>query len=107
MNRRDDAETIRLQQEAERRVRAGQSRPDISRELGLPLHLLASWALKGGWRIKDIRAEQSAQERRRLPTTATTEATAPKAPEAQTPPPLLPTTTEQHSNNAAATQTTE
>ena len=60
MRRLDESETIRLQQEAERRTRAGQSRPDISRELGVPLHLLASWALKGGWRIKDLRAERSA-----------------------------------------------
>jgi hypothetical protein len=67
MKRWDEAETIRLQQEAERRARAGQWRTDISRELGVPLHTLSRWAFAFGWREKDIRAERAAQQQQQQP----------------------------------------
>jgi hypothetical protein len=43
--------------EAERRVRSGESRAEVSRSMGIPLGTLAQWALAGGWRQKDIDAE--------------------------------------------------
>ncbi|MDP3739986.1 MAG: hypothetical protein Q8R02_21560 [Hyphomonadaceae bacterium] len=54
-----DDERIILREEAERQARAGSSRPDISRRLGVPMHTLARWAFEGGWRDKDIAAEQA------------------------------------------------
>jgi hypothetical protein len=54
-----DDERIILKEEAERQARAGSSRPDISRRLGVPMHTLARWAFEGGWRDKDIAAEQA------------------------------------------------
>jgi hypothetical protein len=54
-----DDERMILEEEAERQARAGSSRPDISRRLGVPMHTLARWAFEGGWRDKDIAAEQA------------------------------------------------
>jgi hypothetical protein len=54
-----DDERIILKEEAERQARAGSGRPDISRRLGVPMHTLARWAFEGGWRDKDIAAEQA------------------------------------------------
>jgi hypothetical protein len=42
--------------EAERRARAGESLAEISRSLVIPLSTLNYWALKGGWRIRDLLA---------------------------------------------------
>jgi len=47
-------ETEELKAEAERRVRAGECRADVARSLGIPVSTLRDWALKGGWRRKDI-----------------------------------------------------
>lgn len=55
------AEREILKAEAEMRVRSGQSRADVSRELGIPLPTLAQWACQGGWRRKDLE-EDRAQE---------------------------------------------
>jgi hypothetical protein len=54
------AERELLRAEAEMRVRAGQSRADVSRELGIPLITLAQWACQDGWRKKDLEAERGA-----------------------------------------------
>jgi hypothetical protein len=48
-------------QEAERRVRAGESRAEIARALNIPLSTLAGWAHRGGWRRKDIVAVRDAE----------------------------------------------
>jgi transcriptional regulator with XRE-family HTH domain len=40
--------------EAERRVRAGESRADVAQALGIPPSTVAEWARKGGWRRKDL-----------------------------------------------------
>ncbi len=48
------AETMGLEFEAERLVRVGESRAEVSRRLGVPLQTLAGWALRGGWRKKDF-----------------------------------------------------
>lgn len=53
-NTRTEAETERLQQEAEMRARGGESRADISIALNVPVSTLSDWALKGGWRRKDM-----------------------------------------------------
>lgn len=50
-----------LKAEAEMRVRAGQSRADVARELGVPLQTLAAWACQGGWRLKDLEAERGSE----------------------------------------------
>jgi hypothetical protein len=51
-----ELELLRL--EAERRVRAGQSRAEVSRVLGLAPMTLAGWALKYRWRQKDLEEER-------------------------------------------------
>jgi hypothetical protein len=48
--------------EAERRVRAGESRAEVARSLDIPLSTIASWAHKGGWRRKDIVAVRNAAQ---------------------------------------------
>jgi hypothetical protein len=53
------SEPFTLRAEAERRVRAGQSRSDVASELNIPPSTLALWALRGGWRSKDLRAERA------------------------------------------------
>jgi hypothetical protein len=66
MRTRSEDESAILRKEAERRVRAGESRADISRALNVPLATLANWAFAGGWRAKDIAAEQAEVYRRTL-----------------------------------------
>src|SRR5262245_46832540 len=51
-----ELELLRL--EAERRVRGGQSRAEVSRMLGIAPMTLAGWALKHGWRQKDLEEER-------------------------------------------------
>ncbi len=55
-----------LKAEAEYRVRCGQSRADVSRELGVPLPTLAQWACQDGWRKKDLEAQRGGDATRRL-----------------------------------------
>ncbi len=62
---RSYAETLGLEFEAERLVRMGESRAEVSRRLGVPLQTLAGWALRGGWRKKDIDLERNADLTRR------------------------------------------
>jgi hypothetical protein len=54
-------ELMGLQVEAERLVRAGESRAEVSRRLGVHPQTLAQWALQGGWRKKDIDMERQAE----------------------------------------------
>jgi hypothetical protein len=56
---RYDAELMGLQFEAERLVRAGESRAEVSRRLGVSPQTLAGWALRGGWRKKDLALEHN------------------------------------------------
>lgn len=53
------AELLGLQAEAERLVRQGESRAEVSRRLGVSVQTLAGWALRGGWRRKDLDLERS------------------------------------------------
>jgi transposase-like protein len=46
-----------LEFEAERLVRSGESRAEVSRRLGVHPTTLSQWALRGGWRRKDIELE--------------------------------------------------
>jgi hypothetical protein len=55
---RSYAELMGLEVEAERLVRMGESRAEVSRRLGVHVSTLAQWALRGGWRRKDIELEQ-------------------------------------------------
>lgn len=48
-----------LEVEAERLVREGHSRADVSRMLGVPATTLSGWALRRGWRKKDLEQEQA------------------------------------------------
>jgi hypothetical protein len=43
-----------LYDEAERRVRAGESRAEVARALHIPVSTVRDWALQGGWRRKDL-----------------------------------------------------
>jgi hypothetical protein len=47
--------------EAERRVRAGEPRAQVARDLGIPQSTLADWAHRGGWRRKDLVAVRDAE----------------------------------------------
>ncbi len=47
-----------LEAEAERLVRMGESRAEVSRRLGVHPQTLAGWALRGGWRRKDLEMER-------------------------------------------------
>lgn len=58
---RSKTERTLLQAEAERLVRAGQSRADVARALGLSMSTLAQWAGNGGWRWKDIEQERASE----------------------------------------------
>lgn len=58
---RNIRETEILKQEAERRVRAGECRPDIAHTLQVPLSTLNRWAAEGRWRLKDIAFEAGEQ----------------------------------------------
>jgi uncharacterized protein YjcR len=64
----DDVPTMRSKQElhalraeAERRVRAGENQSEVARSLGLGLTTVTSWALRYGWRKKDLEAECEAE----------------------------------------------
>ena len=46
---RSYAELMGLEFEAERLVRAGESRAEVSRRLGVHPTTLSGWALRGGW----------------------------------------------------------
>lgn len=50
-----------LEFEAERLVREGESRAEVSRRLGVSLSTLSQWALSGGWRKKDLDLERSGE----------------------------------------------
>ena len=62
---RSYAELLGLEMEAERLVRSGESRAEVSRRLGVHVSTLSQWALKGGWRRKDIELERSGEATRR------------------------------------------
>ncbi len=62
---RSYAETMGLEFKAQRLVRMGESRAEVSRRLGVPLQALAGWALRGGWRMKDLDMERNADLTRR------------------------------------------
>lgn len=53
------AELMGLEFEAERLVRMGESRAEVSRRLGVHPQTLAGWALRGGWRKKDLDMERN------------------------------------------------
>lgn len=57
-------ELMGLEIEAERLVRMGESRAEVSRRLGVHPMTLAGWALRGGWRKKDLDRERSAEATR-------------------------------------------
>ena len=59
------AELLGLEMEAERLVRSGESRAEVSRRLGVHVSTLSQWALKGGWRRKDLDLERSGEATRR------------------------------------------
>ncbi len=61
---RSYSEIMGLQMEAERLVRMGESRADVSRRLGVSVQTLAGWALAGGWRKKDLDMERSGEATR-------------------------------------------
>ena len=61
---RSYAELMGLEVEAERLVRCGESRAEVSRRLGVHPQTLATWALRGGWRQKDLDLERSAEASR-------------------------------------------
>lgn len=56
---RSYSELMGLEFEAERLVRSGESRAEVSRRLGVHPQTLATWALRGGWRKKDLDMERS------------------------------------------------
>jgi transposase-like protein len=58
---RSFAELMGLEYEAERLVRAGVSRAEVARRLGVHPQTLAGWALRGGWRKKDLDMERNAE----------------------------------------------
>lgn len=61
---RSYAELMGLEVEAERLVRCGESRADVARRLGVHPSTLSIWALRGGWRQKDLDLERSADAAR-------------------------------------------
>lgn len=58
---RSHGELMALEVEAERLVRCGESRAEVSRMLGVHPQTLATWALRGRWRKKDLDRERSAE----------------------------------------------
>ena len=58
---RSYSELMGLEFEAERLVRSGESRAEVSRRLGVHPQTLATWALRGGWRKKDLDMERSSE----------------------------------------------
>lgn len=63
---RSRVELMGLEFEAERLVRAGTPRAEVSRILGVSVQTLAGWALRGGWRRKDLELEASGAITRRV-----------------------------------------
>ncbi len=63
---RSGVELMGLQYEAERLVRSGVSRAEVSRLLDVSVQTLAGWALRGGWRKKDLELELSGKITRRV-----------------------------------------
>lgn len=61
---RSYAELMGLEVEAERLVRCGETRADVARRLGVHPSTLSIWALRGGWRQKDLDMERSAEATR-------------------------------------------
>ena len=61
---RSYSELMGLEFEAERLVRCGESRAEVSRRLGVHPQTLATWALRGGWRKKDLDLERSGEASR-------------------------------------------
>jgi hypothetical protein len=55
---RSTAELEALSAEAERLVRAGESRADVALALDVPLSTMTDWARKGRWLRRDLEAEQ-------------------------------------------------
>ena len=62
---RSEPEVEALKQEAERRVRAGETRIEVALSLGVSETTLAGWAVRGGWRRKDIARENREENTRR------------------------------------------
>jgi hypothetical protein len=58
---RSYSECMGLEVEAERLVRCGVSRAEVSVRLGVHPQTLAAWALRGRWRKKDLDMERSAE----------------------------------------------
>lgn len=58
---RSYSELMGLEFEAERLVRSGESRAEVSRRLGVHPQTLATWALRGSWRKKDLDLERSGE----------------------------------------------
>ena len=63
---RSRVELMGLEYEAERMVRSGTSRAEVARILGVHPQTLACWALRGGWRKKDLDMERSVATTRRV-----------------------------------------
>jgi hypothetical protein len=66
---RTRAELDALRAELEKRVRSGESRAEVARDLGIDQSTASTWALEGGWRRKDLaedRAEELAEAMRRV-----------------------------------------
>lgn len=63
---KSSVEIYGLQYEAERLVRSGESRAEVSRMLNVHPQTLAGWALRGGWRKKDLDIERSAATTKRV-----------------------------------------
>jgi hypothetical protein len=63
---RSYVELMGLEYEAERLVRSGESRAEVARLLGVHPQTLAGWALRGGWRTKDLDRERSGAITRRV-----------------------------------------
>lgn len=59
-------EVMGLEFEAERLVRSGTSRAEVSRRLGVHPQTLAGWALRGRWRKKDLELERAEDIRRQV-----------------------------------------
>jgi hypothetical protein len=56
---RSSAELETLSAEAERRVRAGESRADVALALDVPLSTMTDWARKGRWLRRDLDIENA------------------------------------------------
>lgn len=61
---RSYSELMGLEFEAERLVRSGESRAEVSRRLGVHPQTLSTWALRGSWRKKDLDLERSGEATR-------------------------------------------